>query len=1110
MSSNFDFLLDSQWQDYFQTAQEAEANVYRAPAYTAMLCRRGLEEWVRWLYDNEHSLEVPYDTTLSTLIHDYRFKNLIGQQFTEINLIRKYGNQATHTNVKFKSDQALFTVKKLHRFVQWVVSLYSEERPSLSAFDSGLLQQDVKLQEKKKEELQQLEKQFEDSQSEIERLKAELEKFKAIKEENEKVVVVSTDPDEKETRRRYIDVLLYEAGWDPYGTNVPEFEINNLVKPDGTKGQGFIDYVLWGADGKPLAVVEAKRTSNDALVGKTQAKLYADALEDTYGQRPIIFFTNGYQVYLWDDTFYPEREVYGFYNRDELQLMVNRRQMRAKLEEQPINKRITDRPYQELAIRSVCEEFEKGIRKSLLVMATGTGKTRTAASMVELLSKAGWVKRVLFLADRRELVKQAKNSFNDNIPEYTAINLLKEKETDKSRITFTTYQTLMGMIDSESDNKERYFGVGHFDLIIFDEIHRTVYNKYRAIFDYFDGLKVGLTATPKDDEGQRDTYALFDRQPQDPTFAYELEEAVEQNFLVPYKPLKVPTKFHREGIIYDELSDEEKEEYEKEFADPLTGEIPEEIESTALNNWLFNEDTVKKVLATVMETGHKIEGGDQLGKSIIFCRNQKHANFVKRLFDQQFPQYKGSFCQVITYQDSKAEKLISDFKEKEEPVIAISVDMLDTGIDVPELLNLVIFKPVKSKAKFWQMIGRGTRKCEDVFGIGEHKFDFHVYDLCENFEFFSVDKDEKDATPPKSVSHRIFELKLQLSELLKKSSDETLKDLSLSMRNDLIKQVQALNTESFTVRKHLKEVEKYQDANCWKSLQPTEVRELIQEIGPLVTQVDSHEMAKRFDVMCYSFMHLLETDNPAREIIEEKIIATTERLQRKGSVPHVQSKMDLINQVSEKVFWQETSVPQVEHVREELRNLMTFLDKTEKPLAYTNFEDELGELEELETSFQTVNLYQYKKRVEHFVKNNKNNLVIDKLHRNLPITADELVALEAFLFEQGEAKSREQFEKAYGDEPLVSFVKRIVGMDTEAARKAFSEFLESGSLNTNQIRFIDMIINYLAVNGTISPDKLFEPPFTDIDSGSVMSLFDQESSTSLMNILEGLNNSEVG
>ena len=1105
MSSNFDFLLNSPWQEYYHTAQEAEANIYRAPTYTAMLCRRGLEEWVRWLYDNEHTLEVPFDTSLATLIHEYKFKNLVGQQFVQLNNIRKYGNKATHSNVRIKPDLALYLVKKLHGFAQWVVSLYSQERPALQAFDTALLQQQVTLQEKKKEELKRLEEQFQESQTEIERLKAELEKFKAIKEENQKVVPIPTDPDEKQTRKLYIDILLMEAGWDPNGLNVAEFEINNLAKPDGSTGKGYIDYVLWGNDGKPLAVVEAKRASKDALVGKTQAKLYADALEETYGQRPVIFFTNGYQIYLWDDTFYPEREVYGFYTRDELQLMVNRRKTKKPLSQQPINRTITDRPYQELAIRSVCEEFEKGVRKCLLVMATGTGKTRTAASMVELLSKANWVKRVLFLADRRELVKQAKNSFNDHLPEYPAVNLLNEKETDSSRITFSTYQTLMGMIDSESDDKQRYFGPGHFDLVIFDEIHRTVYNKYRAIFEYFDGLKVGLTATPKDDEGQRDTYALFDRAPQDPTFAYELEQAVDDKFLVPYKPLKVPTKFHREGIKYDELTDEEKEEYEKEFADPLTGEIPEEIESTALNSWLFNEDTVKKVLGALMEKGHKIKGGDQLGKTIIFCKKQLHANFVKNIFDQQYPQFKGSFCQIISYQDNKAEQLITDFKNKEEPVVAISVDMLDTGIDVPDLLNLVIFKPVKSKAKFWQMIGRGTRNCEDVFGIGKNKFDFRVFDLCSNFEFFSEDPDEIEVPPTKSLSHRIFELKLQLSELLKKSQDEQLSNLSLTMRQELIKQVQALNKDSFIVRKHLRLVEKYQDANHWKSLQPIEVKEMINNIGPLVTQVDSHEMAKRFDVMCYGFMHLLETDNPAREVIADKIVATAERLQRKGSIPQVSSKMELIDQVSMKKFWQQANISTVEHVREQLRNLLAFLDPTEKPLAYTNFEDELGEIEELETNFTTVNLEQYKKRVEHFVRTHKNNLVIDKLYRNLPITSDELKELEKFLFDQGEAKGREQFEKAYGDEPLVRFVKRIVGMDLQAARQAFSEFLDSGNLNTKQIRFIEMIINHLTINGTISADKLFEPPFTDVDSGSIMSLFDQQESNSLMNIIEGFN-----
>jgi len=1103
--SNFSFLEDTEWAGFLETTREAEKHVYQAPMYSAMLCRKSLEEWVRWIYEHDADLELPYDSKLSSLIHHYDFKDLIGGQLGQLNLIRKTGNNAVHSKFKVKPDEALFALKKLHGFIQWVVLMYSPDKPKLPVFDSTIIHKESGA-DRSKQQLQQIEEQFLESQSEIERLKAELEKFKKIKEENEAIVPPPVDPDEAETRIRYIDVMLREAGWDPNGSNVAEYEVEGMPKGDGTIGTGYVDYVLWGDDGKPLAVVEAKRTRRDAKVGQNQARLYADCLEKKFNQRPVIFFSNGYETMLWDDLEYPPREVMGFYTKDELQMMVNRRSSKKPLKDFPINKGITDRYYQEEAIRSITEEFERAQRKTLLVMATGTGKTRTAASLVEVMSKANWVKRVLFLADRVALVKQAKRAFNDHLPELTSINLTKEKETESSRITFSTYQTLINQIDGEKQDDGRYFGVGHFDLIIFDEIHRSVYNKYKAIFDYFDGLKVGLTATPKD-EADRDTYALFDLEQSNPTYAYELDQAVEDGNLVPYRSISVPTKFQREGIKYSDLSEEERMEYEAEFADPLTGEYPDEIQKTALNNWLFNEDTVDKILAYIMENGHKVEGGDKLGKTIVFARNQDHAEFIKKRFDIQFPQFKGDFCQVISYKVEYAHDLIDKFSVKESnPFIALSVDMLDTGIDVPEVLNLVIFKPVRSKAKFWQMIGRGTRLCEDLYAIGEDKFDFLVFDLCENFEFFEVNENGVEATKTKSLSQKLFESRLRLSEILKdKKDDPDLIKISQDMREFLIKQTGALDTNSFLIRKHLKYVEKYQDRHNWQHLSDLELKELMDHIGPLMVETESDEMAKRFDSLLFDIMIALELKGEIMSNGKDKVISVAQRLSKKLSVTQVKAKKDLLDKVQAEQFWESASLTELEHVRSGLRELIRFLDPTERPLAYTNFQDEIGQVSEPKSVYQTVNLEQYRRRVEQYIREHKNHLVIDKLFRNEPITETEIKSLENHLFAQGELGDREQFEKAYGDEPLVKFVKRIVGMDVNAAKKAFSEFLATGSLNSKQIRFIDLIISYLTVNGSIEPSMLFEPPFTDIDSGSIISLFDQEESEKLKKILDAIN-----
>ena len=725
--SNFSF-IPNQWAKIASTPQEAEQHVYGAPLYCAMLCRKSLEEWIRWMYEHDADLTFPYDTSLSSLMHDQPFKNLVAPaQFNQINLIRKLGNAAVHSNAKIKTQEAVYALKLLHGFIGWVTLMYSEDKPVLVPFDENLLPKDPS-KDKSKEELLQLEKVYHEQQDKLRKVEEELAAIKAIKEQNSTHIPPPIDPNEELTRKIYIDTLLREAGWDPYGPNVPEYPLKNCMpQDDGNHGDGYADYVLWGDNGKPVAVVEAKRTKRDPRVGQHQAKLYADGLQKEFGQRPVIFYSNGFQTWLWDDLSYAPREVYGFYTKDELQTLIQRRSYKLLLAGQTINNDIIDRPYQHEAIRRVNEVLEKNHREALLVMATGTGKTRVSASLIDFLSKASWIKRVLFLADRNALVHQAKVNLNDYVPNLPAVDLTKEKEDEASRIVFSTYQTIINMIDGETDGQNRYYGVGHFDLIIFDEIHRSVYNRYKHIFRYFDGIRVGLTATPKSD-ADRDTYALFDMEPNNPTYAYELDQAVNDGYLVPPKAISVPVKFQRHGIKYAELNDQEKLEYEQQFTDPVTGEFPDEIDAAALNSWLFNTDTVDKVIGHLMINGIKVEGGDKLAKTIVFARSHKHAKFIEERFNKQYPEYKGDFLKVIDHQEEYRYDLLNKFKVNSNlPQIAVSVDMLDTGIDVPEVCNLVFFKPVRSSTKFWQMIGRGTRLCKDLFELGSDKKEFVIF-----------------------------------------------------------------------------------------------------------------------------------------------------------------------------------------------------------------------------------------------------------------------------------------------------------------------------------------------------------------------------------------------
>ncbi len=1110
--SNFSF-IPLPWEKLSQTAKDAEKQVYGAPDYAAVLCRKSLEEWIRWMYENDADLTLPYDKSLNSLMHEQEFKDTIAPlQFNHINLIRKLGNNAAHTNAKIKPQEALQSLQLLHGFIAWVTKVYSDERPEIKAFDASILPKESD-QEKTKEELRKLEEAYLEQQGQLVKLEAELAAVKSIKERNIHQVLPPIDPNEELTRAIYIDTLLHEAGWDTHTQNAKEYPVYHCMpQADGSAGHGFVDYVLWGDDGKPVAVVEAKRTRRDPTVGQHQAKCYADCLQKEFGQRPVIYYSNGFQTWMWDDTYYAPREVYGFYTKDELQMLIQRRITQKPLYGQTINPDITDRYYQIDAIRKVGEALEKRQRDALLVMATGAGKTRVAASIIDLLSKANWVKRVLFLADRNALIHQAKVNLNDYLPHLPAVDLTKEKEDESSRIVFSTYQTMINMIDGEYHEDNRYYSVGHFDLIIFDEIHRSVYNRYRHIFKYFDGFRLGLTATPKA-EADKDTYGLFGLQPNNPTFAYELDQAVSDGFLVPPKAISVPIKFQRKGIKYAELSEDEKRNYEEQFTDPLTGAFPDEIDASALNQWVFNTDTVDKVLAHLMTKGIKVESGDKLAKTIIFARSHKHAKFIQQRFDIQYPEYAGHFLQVIDYQEEYKYDLLNKFKVATNmPQIAVSVDMLDTGIDVPEVANLVFFKIVRSSSKYWQMIGRGTRLCKDLFGPGDHKTEFIIFDFCDNFEFFGNKPEGVEGNSSKSLSQRLFEIRLRLAFVLLHEQDSALKEYGQSILDGLIKQTQALNGESFVVRQHWEVVEKYRDPNAWNALNDLDMKQLFDHIGPLMNETDQDEMAKRFDALMLDIQ--LNILNGSTKQVQQigNVVFLAGKLSKKGSIPSVAQKMELIRDVQQKTFWESASIVTIEKVRKDLRDLIKFIDPIERPIYQTNFEDEMdGVAKEYQVVYLVNNLDAYKRKVEQYLKEQSSNIIIHKIRHNIQITKDELTALEIMLFEQGSIGTKEEFSKAYGVQPLGKFIRHILGMDINAAKMAFGEILTEQTLNGNQIQFIDTIINYLNTNGVIDPKKLFEAPFTDINSGGIMGLFDEKTSTKIISLIQEINqNAEVG
>ena len=1102
MPGNFQFLQkEDKYHSFCNACMEAEKSLVVSYATTAILTRRALELAVKWVYSFDEALTVPYDEKLGALLHDYQFKSTIDSQlFPMLIYIQKLGNKAVHSASPITREQAVLALKNLFAFTGWIDYCYSEDYAE-TYFDESLLP-DKAQEQKTLQELQALQQRLGAQDQKLEEIIAENQRLRqentAKREANRQQRTYKVDEiSEFQTRKLYIDLELELCGWT-FGKNcLEEVEVTGMPNASGT---GFIDYVLYGDDGKPLAVVEAKKTCIDPKMGQVQVERYADCLEKQYGYRPLIFYTNGFDYYLWDDRSYPERLISGLYNQEELLWTLYRRDHRQSLENPMINDAITNRAYQKLAIGAVCHSLNRGNRKALLVMATGSGKTRTAISLVDVLLSRGWIKNALFLADRTALVRQAKKNFKHQLPELSLCNLLDSKDNPESRMVFSTYPTMMNAIDDvKNSTGEKLFTRGHFDLIIIDESHRSIYKKYQAIFSYFDAILIGLTATPRNDL-DKNTYEIFELENNVPTYAYELDEAINDGYLVPYHTIETKMKFLEEGIHYDDLPEEEKELFEETFDDDVR-----DISSEALNAFLFNSDTVDRVIRELMEKGLKVEGGDKLGKTIVFAKNKKHADFIVKRFNLLYPEYKGEFALPVYTGINYVTATMDDFEVKERlPQIAVSVDMLDTGIDIPEILNLVFFKKVRSKTKFWQMIGRGTRLCENLFGAGIDKTEFRIFDYCGNFEFFRVEKNGKEAKMMVSLTEKLFNVKLGIIRELQ-NLDYQREDYEAhrkALMEEVLADVLKIDENKFSARMKLKYIHQFNQAAAFENLSENDLRELAEHVAPLVPALDEEEMAKRFDYLMYTIEYAelkgLDAFKP-----KQKVVTTAEKLSEKGTIEKVRQQEELIRRVQTQEFWDNADIMDYEMVREAFRDLVRYIEEESKQIYYTNFTDELIEQKEHDGIYTINNMENYRKKVNRYLKDNQDDLVVYKLRHNRQLNTDDLKHLEKVLWH--DLGTREDYQKEFGDQPLLKLAGGIVGLDPKAANEVFAEFLTDENLNQNQMEFVNLIVKHIIQNGSLDKKVLNEHPFNK--AGNVTKLFDQKIDTAkkIIHVIDRLN-----
>ena len=1092
MTTNFDYLkTESKFSTFADVAISAEKIILLDPEASIMNSRRAMEFAIKWMYSVDSELEMPYQDNLQSLMNSEEYRQIVGQDlWKRMDYIRRCGNNVAHSNKRLGRDEAMLCLENLFIYLDYIACCYSDQYEEHS-FDKNIIT--VRIQKAKtsretantiKEELAKEQKKSAGQEVDLQKLIAEnaslKEELSARRQEQQPTYVPKPlDLTEYKTRKLYIDSMLTEAGWTEGKDWMNEVELPGMPNKSEV---GYADYILYDDMHRPLAVIEAKRTCVDVSKGRQQAKLYADILEQKYKRRPVIFLTNGFETHIIDGQ-YPERKCAVIYSKRDLEKWFNLLTMRTSLKNVAVNKEIAGRYYQEAAIKAVCNSFdEKNRRKALLVMATGSGKTRTVIALCDVLLKTGWVKNILFLADRNSLVTQAKRSFVNMLPNLSCTNLVEEKDNYSAHCVFSTYQTMINCIDTVNDSDGKLFTCGHFDLVICDEAHRSIYNKYKDIFTYFDAPLVGLTATPKD-EIDKNTYGVFELENGVPTYGYDLAQAVKDGYLVDYVSVESRLKFIEQGIVYDELSEEDREAYEETFEDEH-GKLPESIASSALNTWIFNEDTIKQVLNILMTNGIKIDYGQKLGKTIIFAKNHDHAEKILEVFNKEYP-HLPDYAKVIDNYLTYAQSAIDEFSDsKKMPQIAISVDMLDTGIDIPEILNLVFFKKVMSKAKFWQMIGRGTRLCPGLLD-GEDKQRFYIFDFCGNFEFFRMNKGKATANMI-ALQGAVFNLQFEITYKLQNIEYQI--ERLIAYRNALVKhmskKVQELPRDNFSVRQHLKYVDLYSVETNYQSLTYEDTLVVREEVAPLILPDEDEASAVRFDALMYGIelAYLIgKKYTRARNDLQKKVAG----IASVANIPEIQAESDLINRILNTDYMDNAGIYEFEEIREKLRGLMKYIPK-HKVRYDTNFEDDLLSTEWKESELENDELRNYKAKAEYYVRQHQDNIVIAKLRTNQPLTSTDIENLEEILWK--EVGTKQDYEQEFGDKPLGEFVREIVGLDMNAAKEAFSDYLNGVNMDSRQIYFVNQIVEYIVHNGMMKDlSVLQESPFTD--QGSVVEIF---------------------
>lgn len=1118
LSQNFEHLRPH-WPDLANLVTHAERYVFDDPQSTLVKLRCFAELLVGVIYREFRLPSLATDKFVDRLQATVFVTAVESGILDKLHAIRRVGNTAAHDGVFAKGDSQ-WLLKEAHILSWWLLLTTAKAtKADVQPFvlpnkidEKPNAKKQAEHQARLEQALAELEAAKQAEQAAIrENAKLKLKLDQAEQERFQQASLTAKNSltlNEEETRRHLIDTELHRRGWDIdliHGNNTEQ--VTREEEVDGqptTTGIGYCDYVLWDDNGKPLAVIEAKRTRENAEKGRQQAILYADSLERKYQQRPIVFYTNGYDIFICDDAQgYGPRKLYSYYSQQSLQYLIRQRTERKNLNATAINTQIAGRDYQIETITRICERFSQNHRKALVVQATGTGKTRVAIALTKRMIDAGWVKRVLFLCDRKELRKQAGKAYKEYLSEPVYV-IGKNNKADQlnARIYIATYPGMMSIMEE--------FDSGFFDLIIADESHRSIYNVYGDIFKYFDALQLGLTATPVE-MISRSTSQLFGCEYKLPTANYPLEQAVADKNLVPFKVVSHTTQFLREGIQAKTLSDEQIALLEDQGIDP--NEL--DFDAKEIDKVVYNKDTNRAILRNLMESGLRLGDGQTLGKSMIFARNIQHAELLANLFQEMYPEFGGNFCRVIHSKFERAEELIDDFKlnngSNKQITIAVSVDMLDTGIDVPEVLNLVFAKPVKSKVKFWQMVGRGTRLCKNLFGEGQDKTKFLIFDHWANFEYFELNHDEEEPHQSKSLSQKLFEARVHFAStaLMRGELDQ------FNSMIELIKQdIDALDERCIAVKDNWRVKHEFGALNVLQQFAPTTKKALLEKIAPLMQwrNIQGQGEAIKWDLDIVNAQQAALSQPEQQEATKTAIMLKVQKLSM--HLNQVRQKAPTISQLHKESFWQQATFADFEQVRNDLRAVIHLREREQiapstPVLIYDIPENKtLYQVAERKTNIRTVDYEIYRQEVEKTLQPLFNqDPVLQKIRAGVAVTENELEQLNALVHTQNARIDLKLLKEFYPESSLGidQLLRTIIGLDAQAIDNKFQAFIQQHhiTLNSVQQRFLALLKSEICRTGQMTIESLYEQPFIALHRDGIDGLFKDEQANLIATFVAG-------